>query len=366
MADRRAPLRWAKVAARMQPGDVVDDRFEIERLAGAGGMGTVYRAVDRRAGRPVALKILHSQVAEQVERFQREAAFLAELVHPGLVAFVAVGVTGEGQPYLAMEWLDGESLSARLGRGPLSVGEAIDLGRRVAAALQVAHARGVVHRDLKPSNLFLPGWELGRVKILDFGIARVFTPGKTITHTGATLGSPGFMSPEQARAARVDLRSDVFSLACVLFCCLTGHPPFTGDALSVMLKTVTEPAPPLSAARPDVPPALEALVQRMLSKSPDARPPDAATVAAELAALSPAPPPPPMLAPPPPMLAPPPAAGPVPIPPVPRSLIRGMVALACLVGVLYLAVMVRACAASLGVLTEAGSAPSGVGTSRRR
>ena len=314
----------------MQPHDVVDDRFVIDRVAGAGGMGTVYRALDRLTRRPVALKLLHGQLSDQIERFEREAAFLAELIHPRIVAYVGSGTTREGHPYLAMEWLDGESLSDRLSRGPLTVAETIDLGRHVAEALQVAHARDVIHRDLKPSNLFLPTGDLALVKILDFGIARVVTPGKTITHTGATLGSPGYMAPEQARAERVDPRTDVFSVGCVMFRCLAGRAPFTGDALSVLMQTVTDPAPLLGATRPDVPPALEALVQRMLSKAPSARPADGAAVAAELGALSldappqPAPPPPQPAPPPPPVapvapapVAPPPGAEPAPQPPPP-------------------------------------------------
>src|SRR5580658_5759950 len=152
--------------------DVYNGRFEIERLAGAGGMGTVYRAIDRQTGGPVALKVINAgQSPEVAERFQRETALLAELRHPGIVRFVASGVTPDGQAYLVMEWLEGESLVGRLARGTLSVPEVIALGRRVAEALSVAHVRGVVHRDLKPANLFLPEGDLARVVILDFGIA---------------------------------------------------------------------------------------------------------------------------------------------------------------------------------------------------
>lgn len=354
----------------MQPHDVVDDRFVIERVAGAGGMGTVYRALDRLTRRPVALKLLHGQLSDQIERFEREAAFLAELVHPRIVAYVGSGTTREGHPYLAMEWLDGESLSDRLSRGPLSVAETIDLGRHVAEALQLAHSRDVIHRDLKPSNLFLPTRDLALVKILDFGIARVVTPGKTITHTGATLGSPGYMAPEQARAERVDPRTDVFSLGCVMFRCLAGRAPFTGDALSVLMQTVTDPAPLLGATRPDVPPALEALVQRMLSKAPAARPANGAAVAAELGALSldAPPPPPPPVAPPPraetaplfalprapaaPLPPPPPFTAPAPIPPIPRWVVPLIAALGALVGLSILVAILRALLVSVPMATS--------------
>jgi hypothetical protein len=221
-----------------------------------------------------------------VERFTREAQLLAELRDPGIVGFVASGVTPSGEPYLVMQWLDGESLSDRLDRGPLSVAETVALGRRVAGALHAAHARGVVHRDLKPSNLFLPGGDLARVMILDFGIARIVEEGRTLTRTGTTLGSPGYMSPEQARGMRVEASADVFSLGCVLFRCLAGQPPFTGDALTAMIKAISDPAPLVASFRADVPPPLEALIQRMLSKQPGARPRDAAAVAVELGAIA--------------------------------------------------------------------------------
>jgi Protein kinase domain len=270
----------------MQPRDVIAGRFEIERLAGSGGMGSVYRAIDRATGGPVAVKVLHGQTPDHVERFAREAQLLAGLHDPGIVGFVASGATPAGEAYLVMQWLDGESLSDRLARGPLSVAEAVAVGRRVAAALHAAHARGVVHRDLKPSNLFLPGGDLARVQILDFGIARVVEDARALTRTGTTLGSPGYMSPEQARGGRVEASADVFSLGCVLFRCLAGEPPFTGDPLSAMIKAISDPAPLVASFRADVPPSLEALIQRMLAKQPAARPRDAAAVAVELGAIA--------------------------------------------------------------------------------
>jgi predicted Ser/Thr protein kinase len=270
----------------MQPRDVIAGRFEIERLAGSGGMGSVYRALDRSTGGPVAVKVLHGQTPDHIERFAREAQLLAELRDPGIVGFVASGATPTGEAYLVMQWLEGEGLSERLARSPLSVAETVALGRRVAGALHAAHARGVVHRDLKPSNLFLPGGDLARVLILDFGIARILEDGRTLTRTGTTLGSPGYMSPEQARGVRVEASADVFSLGCVLFRCLAGQPPFTGDALSAMIKAISDPAPLVASFRGDVPPALEALIQRMLAKQPAARPRDAAAVAVELGAIA--------------------------------------------------------------------------------
>jgi serine/threonine protein kinase len=271
----------------MQPRDVVNGRFEIDRVAGAGGMGTVFLARDRQTGGPVAIKVILGHSRDLVERFVREATVLAELRHPGIVGFVASGATPDGEAYLVMDWLEGESLKDRLARGTLSIAETIQLGLNVAEALSVAHARGVVHRDLKPGNLFLVGGDLRRVTILDFGIARVVEGGPALTRTGATLGSPGYVSPEQARGVRnLDASADVFSLACVLFKCLTGDPPFTGELLQVLMKVVMDPAPLASSRRPDVPPALEDLLQRMLAKPPAARPRDAAAVATELRALA--------------------------------------------------------------------------------
>ena len=271
----------------MTPGTVIADRFQIERVAGRGGMGTVYRALDRATGRAVALKVLNGKEEEHGARFLREAAVLANLRHPGIVGFIADGATPEGEPYLVMDWLDGETLSARLKRGPLSVAETVALGRRVAEALGFAHGHGVIHRDLKPGNLFLPGRDIARPLVLDFGIARVTRPGQTITRTGVALGTPGYMAPEQARGQRrIDGRADLFSLGCVLFRCLAGAPPFTGDPLSAMLKAVMDPAPRVSSRRPDIPPALEDLIQALLAKSPAERPGDAGAVEAALGAIA--------------------------------------------------------------------------------
>src|SRR5262245_12750307 len=156
----------------MQPGDVLGERFELEQRACAGGMGEVFRAKDRASGEAVAVKVLLEKRAHDQARFAREAKVLAELSHPAIVRYVAHGVAPSGEPYLAMEWLDGEDLSKRLKRGRLTVDETVALGRRVAHALAAAHERSVVHRDLKPGNLFLSGRDLECVKVLDFGIAR--------------------------------------------------------------------------------------------------------------------------------------------------------------------------------------------------
>ncbi len=272
----------------MKPGDVVEDRFELESIAGSGGMGTVFRARDRSTGEHVALKLLRVGSPDALERFAREIRVLAALRHPGIVRHVADGKLATGEPWLAMEWLAGESLQERLARAGLTAAESVDLARRVAEALGAAHERGVVHRDVKPSNLFLPGGDLDAVKVLDFGVARVTDAGRASTRTGVMIGTPGYMSPEQVRGDRdVGVRADVFALGCVLFECLSGRVAFTGDnMMAVLAKIYLEDAPRITELRADLPAALDALVARALAKRPEDRPRDGAQLAAELTALA--------------------------------------------------------------------------------
>jgi tetratricopeptide (TPR) repeat protein len=270
----------------MRAGDVIAERFEIERLSGSGGMGQVYRAKDRLSGEAVAVKVLHGSGVHEAERFAQEAELLSTLRHPGIVAYVAYGATGDGDPYLVMEWLEGETLADRLRRCVLTVGETVTLTARVAAALGAVHRGGVVHRDLKPSNVLFRGPSFRSATLIDFGIARLAGGGQRLTTPGAMLGTPGYVAPEQARGEEVDARADVFSLGCVLFKCLTGRGPFVGDdALSVLLKIIVEEPPRLGELLEGVPPGIEDLVARMLSKSPADRPPDGDAIGAELEAL---------------------------------------------------------------------------------
>jgi tetratricopeptide (TPR) repeat protein/predicted Ser/Thr protein kinase len=269
-------------------GTVVAGRFEIENLAGKGGMGAVYRAHDRVTGGDAAVKILHGEsTASHRDRFAREARLLAEMTIPAVVRHLAHGLTDRGEQFLAMEWLEGEDLAARLRREALGAGEAVRLACRVAEALGAAHARGIVHRDIKPSNLFLIACNVERIKVLDFGIAHIQAVRDAMTRTGATIGTPGYMAPEQARGSRdLDARADVFSLGCVLFECLAGHPPFVGDtSMAVLAKILLEEAPRISSVRDDLPQELDDLLARMLSKDPAGRPRDGMIIAAALEAL---------------------------------------------------------------------------------
>jgi eukaryotic-like serine/threonine-protein kinase len=261
---------------------LIDGRFAVEAWAGAGGMGTVYRGRDRRDNATVAIKVLGAQELAAVERFSREAALLAELRHEGIVRYVAHGRTSDGAYYLAMEWLDGEPLADRMRGAGLTLVESLALAKAAATALGEAHARGVVHRDVNPRNLFLPrGASADKVKLLDFGIARLSSHELERTGVGTILGTPGYMAPEQARGERdVGPAADVFSLGCVLFECLTGRPPFAGEkAMAVLAKILLEEAPRVAELAPGTPPAIDALVARMLAKSPKARPSDGKALA---------------------------------------------------------------------------------------
>jgi serine/threonine protein kinase len=277
------------MAVELRRGDVFAQRFEVEREAASGGMGTIYRARDQLSGEMVALKLLSIEKGDghEHERFARESELLAELRHSGIVSYVAHGRTPQGQRFLAMQWLDGEDLAQRLARGPLSVGEAIGLTRRVAEALDFAHKHGVVHRDLKPTNLFLCGGDIERVKILDFGVARRLATSRAITRTGILIGTPEYMAPEQARGGRdITEAADVFALGCILYECLAGEPPFVGDHLAAVLTRILFEDPiPVVERRPGLPDAVGQVLSRMLVKDPRKRIADASEVAACLAAI---------------------------------------------------------------------------------
>jgi hypothetical protein len=262
--------------------------YRIVELLGQGGMGMVFRAIDRRLDRSVALKVLHPQrAAEQSmrERFLREAKALASVRSDHVVSIYEVGTAAE-LPYLAMELLQGESLAAyqkRVGTVPLS--QTMGIAREAALGLEAVHGRGLVHRDIKPDNLWLesPG---GRVKILDLGLARERGSDTRITETGMVVGTPAYMSPEQARGADVDHRADLFSLGCVVYQICTNEIPFKGtDILSSLTALATHhPDPPRSICAA-VPVELSDLIMQLLQKDPADRPISSGAVANSLAQI---------------------------------------------------------------------------------
>ncbi|OJT17202.1 hypothetical protein BO221_46630 [Archangium sp. Cb G35] len=285
--DDKTALSPANPPGTLPKGTVIAGRFILESLAGRGGMGFVYRAVDSSTGGTVALKLLHGVTSPEIAyRFNREAVLLAELRHPGIVSYVAHGSIEAGQPYLAMEWLEGEDLSRRLARQPLDLPETLSLVRRAAEALATAHQRGIVHRDLKPSNLLLRGGRPEDVVLLDFGLARDVAL-TVVTGTGTVVGTPGYMAPEQASSApEIPPAADIFSLGCVLYECLTGKPPFAAPHFAATLAKILHAEPArLKTLRPGLPAGVQVLVDQMLAKDPRRRLPDASSLLKALGEL---------------------------------------------------------------------------------
>jgi serine/threonine-protein kinase len=265
---------------------VLAGRYTVERELGRGGMAFVWLARDLRHDRPVAIKVLRPELAGAigVDRFLREVRLTARLTHPHIVPVLDSGVLPEMDgvplPWYAMAYVPGESLRARLEREhQLPVDEALRIVEEAAAALHAAHRDGIVHRDVKPENLLLAG---GQVYVADFGIAKalVETGGDRLTSTGLAIGTPVYMSPEQASAQAVDARSDQYSLACVLYEMLAGEPPFTGPtAQALVARRLAEPVRAIRPVRPTVPVAAEAALLRALERVPGDRFPDVAAFA---------------------------------------------------------------------------------------
>src|SRR5437762_2229111 len=268
------------------------DRYALERELGHGGMATVYLARDLRHGRPVAIKVLRPEIAATLgpARFLREIDTAARLTHPHILPLHDSGEAA-GLLYYVMPYVEGEALRDRLEReGQLPLEEAVRITREVASALSYAHSHDVVHRDIKPENILLSG---GEAVVADFGIARAITAAARgqLTETGIAIGTPGYMSPEQgAASARVDERSDIYSLACVLYEMLVGEPPYTGPSAQVVIaKRFTDPVPSVRRLREGVPPAIDAAVSRALAKAAVDRFATAALFAEALAAPPPVP-----------------------------------------------------------------------------
>src|SRR5881628_3111350 len=260
MADQLARLKAA-----------LAERYALERELGRGGMATVYLARDLRHGRLVAIKVLRPEIAAALgpERFLREIELAARLTHPHILPLHYSGQAG-GFLYYVMPYIEGESLRDRLEReGPLPLEDALRITRDVTSALSYAHGHDVVHRDIKPENILLSG---GEAVVADFGIARAITAAAagTLTETGIAIGTPGYMSPEQAtESVWLDGRSDIYSLGCMLYEMLAGEPPYTGvNARSVIAKQITDPVPSVRRLRDTIPPAIDGAVSKALGKTP--------------------------------------------------------------------------------------------------
>jgi beta-lactam-binding protein with PASTA domain len=249
---------------------VFGDRYEVEGRIGAGGMAEVWRGHDRTLNRTVAIKTLLSQFARDasfVGRFRREAQAAARLNHPGIVSVYDSGTDGD-TPYIVMQLIEGRTLADFLASGKtLAPMQAAQIAQGIAEALAAAHAQGVIHRDIKPANVMIT--RDGKVMVMDFGIARLISGPETAPQTSAVMGTASYLSPEQAQGQPVDARTDIYSLGVVLYEMLTGRPPFTGDSpMAIAYKQVNATPPAPSSANPDVPPELDAVVMRALSKNP--------------------------------------------------------------------------------------------------
>ncbi|MGH2903977.1 MAG: serine/threonine-protein kinase, partial [Solirubrobacteraceae bacterium] len=267
-------------------GSALDGRYELHALIGEGAFGRVYRGLDRRLARPVAVKLIKPWWAEDdawVERFQREAQLLARVSDPGIVQIYDIGHADSG-PYYVAELVDGESLAKRLRRGALAPTEARAIGEQLCDALAGAHLRGIVHCDVKPANVLITA--SGKVKVGDFGVARL-AEGTSQAPSATVAGTPRYMSPEQARGRPTGPATDVYSAGVVLYEMLAGEPPFAhGSPVELGLRHVQEQPPRLSS---EVPAALREVVERALEKDPGERFRDGAAMAAALRAAAPSP-----------------------------------------------------------------------------
>ena len=282
-----------------RPGSrLITDKYRLDRLLGRGGMGAVYAATHVELDRPVAIKLLLPDLVtdpQALERFRREARAAAKINHPNVAATYDYGTLPDGEAYLVMELVTGQTLREYLqATGPLPVAEATAIARAVATGVDAAHHQGIVHRDLKPSNIILAHTHLGELqpKVVDFGIAKLkelsTTSGASdLTAAGALIGTPRYMSSEQCAGNEADARSDIYTLGVILYEMLVGRTPFDApSATAIALKHVRETAPDVRTLRPDLPPALAELIRQTLSKNPSQRPQTAAEFAARLDAFT--------------------------------------------------------------------------------
>lgn len=272
----------------LPPGFLVDHRYSIIEKAGAGGWGEVYKAVQLSTKRIVALKILKTDVASDLrarDRFSLEAEAVSKLVHENTVTLFDFGESPDGLLYIAMEYLEGETLDRILAReGALAPELALEIGAQVAASLEEAHLKGIIHRDIKPQNIMVTGpMTRPRVKVLDFGVAKLMSGSQDLTMVGITFGTPEFMSPEQVQSKPLDPRSDLYSLGIVMRSMLTGVNLFPDlSPLAVALKHIQGELPPLPG---DLPPGVRSLIIRLTAARPEARFPSARDVIEEIGGL---------------------------------------------------------------------------------
>ena len=258
-------------------------RYRITDTLGEGGMGVVYAALDEQLERPIALKVLrHESAADSTarERFSREARLAASVNHPHICQLYEIGES-DGQPFIAMERLDGESLAARLSRGPMPIAETVQIGLEVLAALEALHRRGITHRDLKPSNIFLTPHG---AKVLDFGVSLSQTGDVTrppLTSPGAILGTPKYMAPEQVLGNVATASADLFAMGAILYEMLAGAAAFEADGVHAVLQNVLHGEVPILAGASAVA-AADRVIHRALAKSPDQRYASAAAMAEDL------------------------------------------------------------------------------------
>src|SRR4051812_20487972 len=262
----------------LQPGTVLQNTYEVVRPIGRGAMGQVYEVVHARLSGRYALKLLTNEAAADTEfllRFRREAEIVSGLRHPHIVQVIDFDQNPDGRPYLVMELLDGEDLAARIGRdGPLPLSRVVTVIGQIASALQTAHDRGVIHRDLKPENVLLlrPASNRGDfIKLVDFGISKVKNASLRLTQERMMIGTPHYMSPEQARSVEVDERADQFALAAIAYELLSGELAFAGDNVPAVVYQVVHAQPPRLAGGGWISPAVDDVLRKGMAKRPQDR-----------------------------------------------------------------------------------------------